>query len=218
MKIGGGLFTGSKDTDQLILLELTPREFLQMSYVNQEINRKLYTDDLYFRRIKKDFPNYTGRKSEGGTWNRFYLKTIIEWENAKEYKSQICEKIQRLIAKNKINPEMYYLETLEDNNAILNYITDKVKEEDVYRNIPTYFEATYKRYFANSPYAAILSPKRNVTETEKDYLKNEILTQHLNNKYLNPEFSDAITTLITLGFINIDIKIKDLCNKLNSLE
>lgn len=205
--------TQNRDADREILLRIKNNREL-LVFCSSEYGKKLCDENFFKRYIQLNYPDIYKLSSwyyykYNQSWKQFYLRIIYEIAIINE----ICSYIKDKIEKNQINPNIFYLQTLEG-DAPLNYIVDKLTEEHVNVEIPEYFQRTYNRYFRNSPYGEILSPENEITEREIDFLKGDILKENINNRVFPQQMSDFLNYLIRQNVLPYNIKIKNLCPSL----
>ena len=69
-------FTGNKDTDRLILLNLSDRDFLKSCNVNSYFRNTVCDDTFFKRRLEQTYPSTIRYKDENETWKEYFLNVI----------------------------------------------------------------------------------------------------------------------------------------------
>lgn len=74
------VFTQIRDVDKLILENLDTRSILTVCKLNNRYIQSICTDDVFRKRLQKEFPNLITLKSSNLSWKKYYLY-LIYWSN-----------------------------------------------------------------------------------------------------------------------------------------
>lgn len=101
------LFTGNKDIDRYILLNLTDREMINVCSVNKYARKEICDDKFFLLRIIKKFPSSLKYKKVNMRWKEYYVNIV-----------KIREKLQKEYGFSFISGDPYLYEEILDMTSI----------------------------------------------------------------------------------------------------